>query len=203
VRRLVEVVVGDHPATWRAAGFTVDGDTIHLDGLRLRLVDPAHGRGIRALGFDPAWTDDLDGLCTIASAVDPDGAAARQEHRNGAVALDHLVVTSPDPERTTAALVRAGIEPRRSIVGARGDTDVLYRFFLVGTCVLELIGPAAPLEPGGPARFAGLAFTSVTIEDLDGLTSPPKDAIQPGRRIATLRPEVGASIPIAFLSPRP
>jgi hypothetical protein len=202
VRRLVEVVVGDDPAVWQAAGFTVDGDTIHLDGLRLRLVDPAHGRGIRALGFDPTWTADLDGLSTIASAADPDGPRDAA-HRNGAIALDHLVVTSPDPERTTAALVRAGIEPRRSIVGARGDTDVLYRFFLVGTCVLELIGPVDAPETAGPARFAGLAFTSVTIDALGGLATAPKDAVQPGRRIATLRHDVGASVPIAFLSPRP
>jgi hypothetical protein len=35
-----------------------------------------------------------------------------------------------------------------------------------------------------------------------GACNPPKDAVQPGRRIATLRTrELGLSVPIAFMTP--
>jgi hypothetical protein len=45
--------------------------------------------------------------------------------------------------------------------------------------------------------------------DLDALAArlgdklgPIRDAVQPGRRIATLRREAGSSVPIAFMTPR-
>jgi hypothetical protein len=56
-----------------------------------------------------------------------------------------------------------------------------------------------------PARFYGIAFT---VDDLDATAAllgdrlgRVKDAVQPGRRIATLRREAGAGIPLAFMSP--
>ena len=77
-------------------------------------------------------------------------------------------------------------------------------FFRLGRPILELIGPAAPAGTE-PARFYGVAFT---VEDLDATTAllgdrlgGVKDAVQPGRRIATLRREAGAGIPLAFMSP--
>ncbi|MBV9662995.1 MAG: glyoxalase, partial [Actinobacteria bacterium] len=57
----------------------------------------------------------------------------------------------------------------------------------------------------GPARFYGLAFT---VADLDATAAylgdrlrPAKDAVQPGRRIATLDKSAGSSVAIAFMSP--
>ena len=61
-------------------------------------------------------------------------------------------------------------------------------------------------EAGGPPRLWGLV---AVVEDLDacaaslgGLLGPPKDAVQPGRRIATVRPEAGLGTALAFMSPR-
>jgi hypothetical protein len=202
-RRLVGLAVGDDPAVWAAAGFSVEDDHVDLGGVRIRLVGRDDGTGIRSWSFEPAWTRPIDGLPTI---DDPTPGASRTTpaaHPNGGTALDHVVVATPDVERTTGALEEAGIGPRRTIVGARGETDVLYRFFLLGTCVLELIGPAASAaSPDEPARFAGLAFTTATIDDLGELAGEPRPAIQPGRRIATLRRSIGVSVPVAFLTPR-
>jgi hypothetical protein len=203
-RRLVGLVVGDGPSTWRAAGFTVAGGLADVGGVRIRLASRAAGTGILGWGVAPPWDGEIDGLPTSPSPQveeEPDEPEEPAAHPNGVTALDHIVVTTPDVERTTTALAEAAVLPRRTIEGARGDADVLYRFFLLGTCVLEVVGPVVATD-AGPARFAGLAFTTGAIDGLGAIATEPRQAVQPGRRIATLRPEVGASIPIAFLTPR-
>ena len=60
-------------------------------------------------------------------------------------------------------------------------------------------------EPG-PAAFWGIVLI---VDDLDAACdligpdriSPPKDAVQPGRRIATVRADVGLEIPVALMTP--
>jgi len=59
-----------------------------------------------------------------------------------------------------------------------------------------------------PKGVPGLYHIAFTVEDLDATTAllgdrlgGVKDAVQPGRRIATLRREAGAGIPLAFMSP--
>ena len=76
-------------------------------------------------------------------------------------------------------------------------------FFRLGPVILELVGPPAP-DGDGPARFWGIAFT---VTDLDATArylgdrlGTVKDAVQPGRRIASLRKEAGLALPIAFMS---
>jgi hypothetical protein len=201
VRRLVGLRVADRPEVWTALGFHVLDDRVDVGGVAIELTGERAGRGVRGWRLEPSWDEPIDGLAAI-----PGPAAGEHDdptpHRNGATALDHVVVASPDVDRTTAALAAAGIHPRRTIEGARGDHDVLYRFFLLGTCVLELIGPRTP-DGDGPARFVGLAFTTTAIDDLGATAGEPRPAIQPGRRIATVRQQVGSSVPIAFLSPRP
>lgn len=59
--------------------------------------------------------------------------------------------------------------------------------------------------PPGPARFWGLVLI---VDDLDAAhellgadrISAPKDAVQPGRRIATIRTEVGLGMPVALMT---
>ena len=58
----------------------------------------------------------------------------------------------------------------------------------------------------GPASIWGLALV---VDDLDSacarlgaeLVDEPRDAVQPGRRIATLRSTVGLGIPVALMTP--
>ncbi|WP_348246498.1 hypothetical protein, partial [Salmonella enterica] len=61
-------------------------------------------------------------------------------HRNGITAVDHVVVGTPDVERTLQALAGIDLHPRRRVDGIRGG-DRAYAFLLLGTCVLEVIGP--------------------------------------------------------------
>jgi hypothetical protein len=117
--------------------------------------------------------------------------------------LDHLVVMTPDIGRTTGAIEAAGLELRRTRETDQYGPSFRQTFFKLGDVILEVIGPVEPRDDR-PARFYGLAFT---VADLDATAAflgdrlrPAKDAVQPGRRIATLDRDAGSSLPIAFMS---
>ena len=210
---LVEVTVGDDPDAWSAVGFAVDGDGVsRVGGVRIRLVGAEGRRGL--LGWtlagevdhvgDVRDVRDVDGLSTtVVTGVATGGDAATTAHPNGATGLDHLVVVTPDLDRTTTALAALGLDARRTREAGRGR---LQRFFRLGEVILEVVGPAEP-SGEGPATFWGLAFTVADVEataaHLGDRAGPPRPAVQPGRRITTLRggAEGGVSVPVAFMSP--
>jgi hypothetical protein len=217
---IVELRVADDADAWRAAGFSVAGDgslRIGRTAIRLDGADPAGRPGITGwtlLGLTsspPGGT--LDGLPTAAADdEDDDGPDEADDpgaiHPNGCVRVDHVVVATPDLDRTTAAFAAAGIEARRTRQAGTGPdgTARLQRFFRLGEVILELVGPAEPTGDG-PARFWGLAHV---VADLDATAallgdrlSPPRDAVQPGRRIASLRRHAGVAVPTAFLTAEP
>jgi hypothetical protein len=62
--------------------------------------------------------------------------------------------------------------------------------------------------PDRPAFFWGLAFVAADLDATvatlgEERVSEVREAIQPGRRIATLRRGAGLSLPVALMSPRP
>jgi hypothetical protein len=58
-------------------------------------------------------------------------------------------------------------------------------------------------EGGGPPRLWGVVAVVPDLSVLDpALVGPPKPAVQPGREIATVRPEAGLGTAVAFMSPR-
>ena len=204
-----EILVGDPPEAWEAAGYTVDADgTCRIGAVRVRLVGRDGGK--RILGWSlrdvPAAAlegDRLDGLPTTRSAAAPSEPAA---HPNGAAYIDHVVLLSPDLGRTTAALAEVGLEPRGERETDTYGAPMRQVFFRLGEVILELIGGPDPGE--GDPGFFGLA---VTVDDLDATAQllgdhlgAAKDAVQEGRRIATLRHrELGMSVATAFMSPEP
>jgi hypothetical protein len=197
---LVALDVAADPDAWRALGFTIDEDgACAIDGVAIRLGSAGRKISGWAVAGVPGGVE-VDGLRTAPAPPPADPAS----HANGTVALDHLVVMSPDPDRTIKALAVHGIEPRRQRRTDQYGPPFTQTFFRLGRPILELIGPAAPAGTE-PARFYGAAFT---VEDLDATAAllgdrlgGVKDAVQPGRRIATLRREAGAGIPLAFMSP--
>lgn len=128
-------------------------------------------------------------------------------HPCGATQVDHVVVLTPDGARTTAAVTAAtGLTVRRVRDTERRGTPLRQHFFRFGEVILEVVAtvPSAP----GPASFFGLAFV---VDDLDALAArlgdhlgPVTDAVQPGRRVATLRHKaLGLSVPVLFMTPEP
>src|SRR6185503_11027979 len=82
-------------------------------------------------------------------------------------------------------------------------------FFRMGEVILEVV--QAPedsklaADRDGPARLWGIAFR---VEDLDAPAaalaeslSEPRDAVQPGRRIASVASAAGLGPAIAFMTP--
>ncbi|MFM8856072.1 MAG: glyoxalase [Actinomycetota bacterium] len=218
--KLSELRVGGAVDAWEQLGFishsvvSRSGDVDHLivvPGLVLRFRDD--------LTFGPAglrgWTfaDDqpvvsaagevtvIDGIPTvrIGSVEEP----MPGEHRLGVLGVDHVVVMTGSLDRTCAAIADAIGEPLRRIRDA--GNGVRQGFHKVGPIIIEVVErPDLGAQPG--ASLWGLVFT---VSDLDEAVSwlgpdaisAPKDAVQQGRRIATVRNEAGLGVPLALMTP--
>ena len=163
---LTELELGGAVAAWERLGFAADGDGLRVGAVGLRFPggEPA---GIAGWTLAGARSADLDGLRTRVVA-EAEAAGELPAHPNGALRLDHVVVFTPDLDRTFAAFEAAGLELRR---------------------VRDAGTPEHPLRQG----FFRLG------DDLGA----PRDAVQPGRRIATVRESAGLGVPVAFMSPAP
>lgn len=200
---LAALLVGDPPDVWRDLGFVVDDGAVHVSGVRHLLGGEAKGIrdwSMRGLG------EGLSGLDGLAFGLPVEAARPTPAHPNGVVALDHVVVLTPDLDRTIGSLEAAGIGLRRVRDAGTAEAPRQQAFFRLGEVVLEVVGPKQPAGDG-PLRFFGLAWT---VRDLDETAAwfgdrlkPAKDAVQPGRRIATLSSAGGSTVPHAFLSPEP
>jgi hypothetical protein len=192
---LTSLALGDAPDRWEALGFVVQHGTASVGNVALRLGATGHGIvGWAVTGV----SEPVDGLASI----DPVSAVAAQSHPNRAIGIDHVVVATPDFDRTAVALERAGLPLTRTREAPGG---VRQGFRRLGPAILELV-----MHPGvstGPAQFWGLV---VVVEDLEALADrlgdrlgSIKEAVQPGRRIATLRREAGLQEAVAFMDPEP
>ena len=202
---VVEIEVADDPGAWREAGFTVDDDVARVGRIAIRLIGRAGTKpGVRAWTWaDLSGDGPIDGLATRAGSAATMPPAA---HANGATIVDHVVVVTPDLDRTTAAFEARGLDVRRVRHTDQYGPAFRQVFFRGGETIVEVIGPDEPnVDDDRAAHFYGLAFTvgdlDATAATLgDGLGSI-KDAVQPGRRIATLRHDAyDISAPIALMS---
>jgi hypothetical protein len=201
-----EFEVADPADAWMRAGFSVDSDAVcRIGGVRIRLVGRGRGTGIvgwslRGLPSDGSLHD-LDGILTTRSdAV----AAAPALHQNGVTAIDHVVLLSPDLGRTVESLATVGVEPRRERDGQLGGRLIRQVFFRFGQMIIEVVGsPETASE--GPSTLWGITYVVADIDAtaayFGGRTAPVKDAVQPGRRITTLRHhDLGISVRSAMIS---
>ena len=215
--QLQTVVVGDQPAAWERAGFVMHGATTRIGSTTI-VCRPEAGPGIVAVAID-GLTEPIDDLPLGAAVVD--APPPTQPHTNRVTGFDHLVALSPSIDRTSTALQRAGLERRRSRKFAFDAETRRQDFFWLGDVILELAGVVAATgaspgsepdsspesdAPDEPASFWGLALECDHLDaaagELGAGLGRIKDAVQPGRRIATIRTqELGLSVPIALMSP--
>lgn len=199
--RIEHLLVGGDPGAWERLGIRVVDGTIWLHGASVRFVDGELGlHGWTISGVDqhqPGDRFEIDGLDTLAVAAEN---PVWVEHPLGVVEIDHVVVTTDDLERTCSAIESTTGAPRKRI----RETDVMRQgFHRLGNVIIEVVQPRAADGIDG-AGFFGIAFNVDDIDrvaDLgDELVGAPKDAVQPGRRIATVRRSVGLGLPVALMS---
>jgi hypothetical protein len=180
------IVLGDPPAAWAALGFAPDADGVVALGEE-RLHMTGRGGGILEVRAPGVTAEDPDGLPLREERGQAGGTVSwlRVEHPNGASVVDHVVVLTGSLDRTVGALEDAGLDHRRTLPG--------MSFLRLGSYILEVV------ERGGdPARFWGLVVVVPDPGAVPG-AGPVKDAVQPGRRIATVE---GLGTALALMSPR-
>ncbi len=209
VPTLDELTVADAAAAWRACGFAVDSDVCVVGEVRIRLVPSDDRKGLTEWSLRDLEGTELDGLETLRSDRPP--PSERPVHPNGVTALDHVVAISSDLDRTVASLQAAGLDLRRIREEPTPAGAPRQAFFRLGEPILEVVQapPEAIERTGGdrPAFFWGLAFIApnleATVASLGDRVGEARDAVQPGRRIATLRRSAGLSLPVALITPPP
>jgi hypothetical protein len=193
------IVLGEHPSMLARLGLDArqvgDGTTAaSVGGVTVRAVGTDGGRGLLALDLGP------DARAPVPTETMPTTSAwaAGFGHPLGALAVDHVVVLAGDAD---AAVAGFGVKPRRR--EERGGQ--VYAYIVAGSCLIEVMGPV--VTDDRPPSLWGMALS---VRDLDAAAAylgdacgAPKAAVQPGRRIATVRGDVlGLATPLALLSPR-
>ena len=202
-----ELTIADDPARWAALGLSVEQDCCQLAGVRVRFAGPQAGRGILGWSLRDIERTELDGLPTTLSKRP--ALAPALAHPNGALGIDHIVAMSPALQRSIQALRAAGLDLRRVREEPTPAGAPRQAFFRLGREILELIQePEEVVEGAGgadhPARFWGLALL---VDDLDAAVAllgadagEARAAVQPGRRIATVKRSAGLAVPLALMS---
>jgi hypothetical protein len=173
----------DEAAAWERLGFAVSGGATQVRGVKI-----AFGAAEMAVAAQGMSAERPDGLALVHARED--GAQPPPAHPNGAVVLDHVVALTDDLDRTLRALEAAGLELRRR--------DGAMAFLRLGELILEVVQPDVA-EPG----FWGMVVVVPDLDALGPLVGEPTDAVQPGRRIATVRRDAGLRTALAFMTPRP
>jgi hypothetical protein len=200
--------VADPANAWTRAGFGVDADSVcRVGNVGIRLVGRDHGTGIVGWSLSGLPSDgslhDVDGVPTTKSEA---LTATPGTHANGVTAIDHVVLLSPDLNRTVESLAAIGVEPRRERDGELGGQQIRQIFFRLGEVIVEVVG-SPETASAGPSVLWGITYVVADIDTTAAFfgdrTAPVKDAVQPGRRITTLRHrDFGMSVRTAMISAR-
>lgn len=109
---------------------------------------------------------------------------------------------TPSLDRTCGAITAATSLPLKRIRDAGGG--IRQGFHRAGGVILEVVErPDLPADR--PAHLWGLVLV---VDDIDAtieawgpdVVSSPRDAVQPGRRIATVKSDVGLGTAVAIMS---
>jgi hypothetical protein len=199
VTLVAELVVQSAVEPWQRLGLQVHDGVAVVGSIALRF-EPGDG-GVVSWGLcvEHGVPPHIDGLAT--HPAEPPSAAAG-EHPLGIDGWDHLVVMTSSLERTCGAIEAATGAPLKRI---REAGAVRQGFHRMGELVIEVVETAQVTS--ATASFWGFVWN---VRDLDDacrrlgpdLVTAPKGAVQPGRRIATVRSAAGVGVPLALMTPR-
>lgn len=208
--RVAELRLGCPVEPWSRLGFAVressGGPSVIVAGLGFRFVDDAPRSAESTV---TGWTlvgvssgpDDVDGIAT--RWIDEPTMSPAPENRVHVSSIDHIVIMTGSLDRTSECIDRILGAPRKRVRDAGGG--VRQGFHRVGDIILEVV-ERPDLDPNTAASLWGVVFV---VDDLDATVawlgpdavSAPRDAVQPGRRIASIRREVGLGLPVALMTP--
>lgn len=194
--RLAAIALPGGSEPWRELGFTVDADG------RVVLANGAltFGSDVAALvvASDAALPDDVDGV-----PIRPGVVTAGVDHANGAFEIDHVVVMTDSLDRTSAAIAAGlGLEQRR-VRETPTVRQAFHRFDDQGGvrgCIIEVVEQARADRSSVWGLVVNVADLDVFVAAAGDLVAPPKPAVQPGRRIATVRRDAGLGAAVAVMS---
>ena len=196
--RIAQLVVGGQPTAWSSIGLTFVDGICSVGDLSLRL-DGSLEPGISAWTLSRCIGDgDIDGIPTthgdLTQSVTPDSKVM------DIVGVDHVVVFTNDLERTSTEVARVTGEPLKRIREA-GD-GVRQGFHRLGSVIVEIVEQKRVER----TLLWGFVLTVNNLDDVAGhfgpdVLSPPRDAVQPGRRIAAFRGGVGLGTAVALMTP--
>ena len=198
-------IAGD-PETWRSIGLTISADgLIPLFGTGLKIVEATGPDGEGIVGWGLSGIAPVPSIAGLPVDVVESGRPVFADHALGAVELDHVVIMTSSLEMVSDAVAGAtGCELKRT----RELGVITQGFHRIGRggLIIEIV--QHPDYDRGEAEFWGLV---INVEDLDAAcallgsdrVSQPKDAVQPGRRIATIRSDVGLGTAVALMSRDP
>ncbi len=188
---LAGLTIADPPELWRALGFAVsDRDRVVLGGIELALGVAGHGITGWTLRQASSGAD-IDELPTSVTTHPPRTAAG--VHPNTATSVDHVVIVSPEFDRTAAALAERDLELRR--IRQAGDRRQGFR--RLGPTIMELVEASEAPAP----HFWGLTIVVADLGALGPHVGEARAAVQAGRRIATVGASAGLSTRLAFMDP--
>lgn len=194
--RLAAIALPGESEPWRRLGFTVDAVG------RVPLANGALTFGGNATTLvverDGVLPGDVDGVPIRAGDV-VDGV----DHANGAFEIDHVVVMTDSLERTTSAIEEGlGLE-RRRIRETPTVRQAFHRFADQGGvrgCIVEVVENARVERPGVWGLVVNVVDLDEFVSMAGDLVGDPKPAVQPGRRIATVRKAAGLGTAMAVMS---
>jgi len=150
---------------------------------------------------DDATTHSVDGVATrIIAELQP---VPELTHQFAVTAIDHVVITTGSLERTCGAITdQLGLPLKRIRDAGHGVRQGFHR---AGSLILEIV-ERPDLAPETSAEIWGVVFV---VDDLDSAIAwlgpdaigAPRDAVQNGRRIASVKKDVGLGLPVALMSP--
>jgi hypothetical protein len=202
--RIGELVIGGSRANWAQVGINFSqagGFAVGEIGLR---IDEALPPGLHswALTNINSAIVSIDGIPTTGNVDN-----VRNEPRDAQgfvltpLGIDHVVVNTPDLERTSHALHEAtGAELKRIRDAGNGVRQGFHR---LGDVIIEIV--SAPSMPAGDASLWGFVLNVADVHEVAAylgpdVLSPPKPAVQKNRLIATFRGAVGLGVPVALMS---
>lgn len=195
-------IAGD-PEIWRSLGLTVGADgLIPLFGTGMKITEPSGVDDSGIVGWALSGIAPVRSIAGLSAEVVEPQSPLFSDHALGAVELDHVVIMTSSLEAVSAAVAEStGCELKRT----RELGTITQGFHRIGRggLIVEIV--QHPDFDRGEAEFWGLV---INVDDLDAAcallgperVSEPKDAVQPGRRIATIRSEVGLGTAVALMS---